>query len=41
MDNERDFVFNTSIDFLNSLSNYAPEGTKNLVAIGSEAADAY
>ena len=41
MDNEREFVFNTSIDFLNSLSNYAQADAKKLVAIGSEAADAY
>ena len=41
MDNEREFVFNTSIDFLNFLSNYAPADAKKLVAIGSEAADAY
>ena len=25
MDNQRDYVFKTSIDFLNSLSDYAPE----------------
>ena len=30
MDNERDFVFNTSIEFLNSLSSYAQISPKNI-----------
>ena len=31
MDNERDFVFNTSIEFLNNLSSYAPEARQIIV----------
>lgn len=36
MDNERDFVFNTSIEFLNSLSAYAPISNKKSVFMESE-----
>ena len=36
MDNERDFVFNTSIEFLNSLSAYAPISNKKPVFMESE-----